>query len=865
MGQPVMLPSFGAGELSPALFARVDLNKFHVGAALLENFFVDYRGGALNRPGTTFAGMAARNKPTNDVTGRFDLTKKVRLIPFTFSTLQTYALEFGHQYMRVIKNGAYVLEATKAISAVTLAAPGVFTSNAHGYSNGDWLYMLFPNGMGQLNGQTVVVTNATANTFTVRKLLSSSDLSTVGYTAYVSGGTAARVYTLTTTYSSADLNLLKFSQSADTMTITNLNYAQQDLTRSGHAAWTLSAITFGSATAAPVLTSVTPLVGAGTTTYRYVITAISADGTEESVASAAMATALGKTMSQTNTESIAVVWGAVGGASRYNIYRQEEVPNGDPTTGAIYGYVGSSTGTTFKDVNIDPDFTHSPPQNTNPFAGANYPSVNGYYQQRQVYAASLNSPETFWLSRPGNRKNFDKSNPVQDNDAITGTVASQQVNAIQHLVPMGKGLVALTSGSAYQISGGGVNTISSPITPSTATAEPQAFMGASPVVPPLVIDYNILYVSAIGSSVRDLSYNFYVNVYTGTDLSILSSHLFQGYMINEWCWAVEPFKTVWAVRNDGILLSFAYLKEQEIAAWAHHNTAGLFRSICQVQEGNETAVYVAVERYIAGNWVMYIERFASRLFGGDITQAWFVDCGLSLGQTYLNARLTPGATTGNNVLFTADANIFAPGDVGSTIRVNGGVAKIVTYLNAQQVRANILLDIGSVYPAYYPDWTCTAPVTTVGGLWHLEGQYVVGVADGNKFGPLLVNNGQITLATAASYIIIGLAYMARFKSLYLDTADPTIQSKRKKISALSVRCKDTRGIKAGLTTDKLRSWKGEAPIIAGQIPELTTGDCRIIMPPQQDTYGQVYVEQDNPWPASILGIIPEVNVGDTPG
>jgi hypothetical protein len=48
----VIQGSFAAGELSPSLFAHVDLAKYHTGAALLRNFFVDYRGGVSNRPGT---------------------------------------------------------------------------------------------------------------------------------------------------------------------------------------------------------------------------------------------------------------------------------------------------------------------------------------------------------------------------------------------------------------------------------------------------------------------------------------------------------------------------------------------------------------------------------------------------------------------------------------------------------------------------------------------------------------------------------------------------------------------------------------------------------------------------------------------
>jgi hypothetical protein len=52
-----MLPSFAAAARSRrVLFARIDLAKFHTGAALLRNFFVDYRGGIANRAGTRYVG-----------------------------------------------------------------------------------------------------------------------------------------------------------------------------------------------------------------------------------------------------------------------------------------------------------------------------------------------------------------------------------------------------------------------------------------------------------------------------------------------------------------------------------------------------------------------------------------------------------------------------------------------------------------------------------------------------------------------------------------------------------------------------------------------------------------------------------------
>ena len=185
------------------------------------------------------------------------------------------------------------------------------------------------------------------------------------------------------------------------------------------------------------------------------------------------------------------------------------------------------------------------------------------------------------MSRPGQFKNFDVSFPVSPSDAITGTLVSRQVNQIKHMVSMPNGLIMLTSGGAWQVSGvGGV------LSPSTIQAVPQAYNGCNDMEP-LTINYQILYVQQKGTVVRDLSYSFYTNIYTGADISVLSNHLFSGHSLVEWTYAEEPFKIVWAVRDDGALLSLTYLKEQEVAGWAKHTTDGLFKSISSIQEDQE--------------------------------------------------------------------------------------------------------------------------------------------------------------------------------------------------------------------------------------------------------------------------------------
>ncbi len=129
------------------------------------------------------------------------------------------------------------------------------------------------------------------------------------------------------------------------------------------------------------------------------------------------------------------------------------------------------------------------------------------------------------MTRSGNHSNFDVSRPTRADDGIIYQLAATQNNAIRHLVPL-RDLIALTAAGAWSITGadGGV------ITPASMVAKPQAYAGASHVRP-LVVNYDLLYITEQGSAVRSLSYSLYSDSYVAADLTLLSPHLFYGHQI----------------------------------------------------------------------------------------------------------------------------------------------------------------------------------------------------------------------------------------------------------------------------------------------------------------------------------------------
>ena len=88
--------SFNAGELSPQLKGRADLEKYKNGCDRLINFIPQIFGPARKRPGTRF------------VLETKDSSKATRLLPFEFSTTQAFAMEFGDEYIRFFANGGVV-------------------------------------------------------------------------------------------------------------------------------------------------------------------------------------------------------------------------------------------------------------------------------------------------------------------------------------------------------------------------------------------------------------------------------------------------------------------------------------------------------------------------------------------------------------------------------------------------------------------------------------------------------------------------------------------------------------------------------------------------------------------------------------
>ena len=220
-----IVTNFQAGEFSPRLEGRIDLQKYNSGAQKLENMLIFPQGGITRRPGTKFAGTSKDGG-------------KVRLINFEFSDEQAYVLEFGANYIRFFKDGGILTEATKTITGATAANPVVITSNSHGFSNGDRVFIASVAGMVELNNREFTVANQTTNTFEL------SGIDGSAFTAYSSGGTAGKIVEVTTTYSATEIFELNHVQSADVLFLAHKSHEPAKLTRTTATSFSLTDIDF---------------------------------------------------------------------------------------------------------------------------------------------------------------------------------------------------------------------------------------------------------------------------------------------------------------------------------------------------------------------------------------------------------------------------------------------------------------------------------------------------------------------------------------------------------------------------------------------------------------------------------------------
>lgn len=494
-----------------------------------------------------------------------------------------------------------------------------------------------------------------------------------------------------------------------------------------------------------------------------------------------------------------------------------------------------------------------------------WPGVVTYFQQRKVLAATTQKPQHIWASGTNAFDFFGKSTPLKDDDAITMQLAGNEVNAIRHMFDFGK-LIVFTAGNKWVIPDDDNNPV---ITPSQKSARPQGSIGASDVRPSKVEDA-ILYVLDKGQQIQDIAYQYASNAYSGNDLSVLWQHLLEGHQVVAAAYQHTPFRTLWAVRDDGVLVGVTYLREHQVWGGHRHDTDGLFEDVCVVSEPPEDAVYFLVKRTINGQTKRYVERMASRLYT-DIRDAFFVDCGLSYdgrNTTAITMTVFGGIfwTYTEGFQLIASAAYFSASHVGDEIHLTDNDGRIlrleiVGYTNATSVNVRANRDVPSELQLGAGTTSWTHAKKAFSGLTHLEGKTVSILADGHVHPQRVVASGAVSLQFAAGVVHVGLPMTADFETLDMNVQGQEIRAKQKIVNEVELVVEESRGIFAGEDFDNLLEYKQREDENYDDPVSLLTGQAAISIKSTWSRGGRVCVRQQDPLPLSILAAIPSVSVG----
>lgn len=610
----VLQNSFAAGEIAPSLMGRTDIKNYTSGAQKIKNFVVLPQGAIRTRSGFKFIGRA------------IDSNNPVRLIPFRFSSTQTFVLEFGNYTMRILTHGAYLLKSgtlepyqiwtpysgndlfdldySQNADIITITSQKYAPRELRRYGNNDWR----------------IVGVSTAPT-----LSPPSSVSVVGVFAnHLTESETEDKYKLTATYKVTAVDADGVESMPTGQVSGTGNYYINGCSIRVSWSWVNGADHYR------VYRSVSGVFGYIGQTDQLYLDDIG-DNPKTSQTPPKYSTPFSGTEGGGRITAISVLKGGAG-------YYKGTIKTTDPVTGEeketydtsdwnttakITDSTGSGANIGFHISNgsitnawiISDGSNYTAPQisvNSDLGTGAlfsvsissntiaNYPSACTQFDQRRVFAGSSQNPLKVWMTNAGEQDLMIYHLPVMDDDRITFTAVASDADRIKHAVALNS-LILFTGSSELRV----FTQNSDALTPSSIAVRAQSYIGANDVQP-VTVNNQVVYAAARGGHVHGLGYDYNSAGYLSSDLSVMSVHLFDNLEIKDLTLSKAPVQIVWAASSNGKLLSMTFLPEQNIVAWAQHDLSGDVESVCAVSEEMEDHLYVVVNR----NGIRCIERMA---------------------------------------------------------------------------------------------------------------------------------------------------------------------------------------------------------------------------------------------------------------
>lgn len=603
-------PSFAAGELSPELRRRIDIQKYSVGVAEAKNMYVLPRGGLQSRPGTKYLGTPKA---------------KCRLRRFTPTDEVSYMLEFSANCIRIWKDDVLILNGSTPLEiTTTYTATEVFELSFN--QSTDTLYITHP-----LHAPATLVRNSdtswTLSTFdfTGGPLRTENDTSTTMYIysddgAKLKGDTVSLIASAATFVSGHVGGVFALRHIQCSATYTRYVAAGGGVyTSDNFPVWGEWELNISPGTHGIDNTSILiyKSVDNGATWYNiHTIPTQPADSGNVIVTGTADDACLLQIRRDNVDDDFTMVLNSYG-HSQWACVRIASFTSSTMVHGTLLN--------DFDMVNV-PMVTWAEGE-WSTYRG--WPNCSAFYQDRLFFGKS----NQFWGSDIADYSNFSKSIPIQDDELVSQRLLGRSVNSIRWMIPK-MALMFLTSSSEWTVEPSNTGAFG----PADSKVKDQTEFGCNGTVEPVVVGDTVLFLTKYGTEVRGWSYDD-INGKQINDLSIMANHLFDGYTITGWAYQKHPHSILWAARSDGALLSLTIHKEHEVFAWTQHYTGAqeddVIESIEAIPGVGQDDVWMSVLRTINNESVRFIERFNHR----DISeQSAF--CGLDCSTTYSGTATT---------------------------------------------------------------------------------------------------------------------------------------------------------------------------------------------------------------------------------
>ena len=289
-----------------------------------------------------------------------------------------------------------------------------------------------------------------------------------------------------------------------------------------------------------------------------------------------------------------------------------------------------------------------------------YPQAVALYEERLCFAGSSYQPQTIWGSQLDDYENFRMG--TDDDDAYAYTLAAQEFNEIEWMVPTGQ-LIIGTSGGEWTLSSGDS---SKTVTPTNVSVKRGSAYGSCSVAARQVYE-SVIFVQRQCRTVREQVYDFSQDARIATDVTLLADHVTAGG-ITQMDFQQQPDAIVWAVTGNGKLIGMTYERDAQVVGWHVHEAAGTdasIESVAVIYSSGNDEVWVTVKRTINGGTKRYVERL-NPVDWSDKEDAFYVDSGI----TYDSTATT--TISGLSHLEGETVKVFADGAVQDDKTVSSG-------------------------------------------------------------------------------------------------------------------------------------------------------------------------------------------------